>query len=91
MTQVLKNFIAGEHRAAGGDRMIEDLNPSNRNDVIAHVPAGVSGDVDAAVAAASSALGGWRRMTGPSRSEHLYRWAGVIDGRREEHAHSLAR
>jgi aldehyde dehydrogenase (NAD+) len=91
MTQVLKNYIAGEQRAGGGDRTIADLNPSNRNDVIAQVPSGVAGDVDIAVSAAATASSAWRRLSGPARSEHLYRWAGVIDGRREELAQALAR
>jgi aldehyde dehydrogenase (NAD+) len=91
MTMKLQNYIAGEMRAVRGDRMIADINPSDRDDVIAQIPCGDSGDVNEAVSAAATAFTTWRRLPGPARSEHLYRWAGVIDGRREELAQALAR
>lgn len=87
----LQNYIAGESRAVRGDRMIADINPSDFDDIIAQIPCGDSGDVDDAVSAASNALKTWRRIPGPARAEYLYRWAGVIDGRREELAQALVR
>jgi aldehyde dehydrogenase (NAD+) len=91
MTNILDNYVAGASRAGSGDRLIASVNPSDRDDIVAHIRAGDAGDVSFAVNAASAALDEWRRLPGPARSELLYRWAGVIDGRREALAQALAR
>jgi acyl-CoA reductase-like NAD-dependent aldehyde dehydrogenase len=87
----LGSFIGGQWSTTSGDKWIESLNPSNRRDVVAHVPAGTSDDVKAAVAAARGALDGWKRLSGPARAEHLYKWAGVIADRQEALAQALCR
>lgn len=88
---VLPDFIGGEFRSGHMADGIEDRNPSDREDLIGVVPDGSAEDVDRAVAAARDALPGWRRMTGPARAEHLYRWADAIAARAEEMARELAR
>ncbi|HEX7051357.1 MAG TPA: aldehyde dehydrogenase family protein [Longimicrobiales bacterium] len=88
---ILRNFVAGRFRAGAADRRVPDVNPSDASDVIAEVPEGSAEDVAAAVAAASEALPGWRRLTGPARAEHLYAWAAAIEARREELAFAMAR
>lgn len=87
----VRAFIGGRFRESGSDRHIESVNPSDFASVVARVPEGTREDVDLAVDAAVSALEGWRRKPGPARAEHLYRWAGVIDARREELALAVVR
>ena len=87
----LRHFIAGNWKDSASERWIDDVNPSDRRDVVARVPAGASADVDAAVAAAASAWPAWRALAGPARAEHLYRWAGAIAARQEELAQAIAR
>lgn len=87
----LQHFIGNEWSAGGTDRWIDDLNPSDENDVIATVPEGNADDVRRATDAAAAALPGWRRLSGPARAEHLYRWAGAIADRTEELAQAMAR
>ncbi|MDB4875836.1 MAG: Aldehyde Dehydrogenase [Gemmatimonadetes bacterium] len=87
----LRHFIGGEWRASDSDAWIVDVNPSDADDIVAHVPRGTSDDVRDAVAAASVAFEGWRATTGPARAELLYNWAAAIGGRHEEMAQLLAR
>ncbi len=90
-TPHLRSFIAGRFEAPRSEGFFDSLNPSEASDVVARVPEGSADDVDAAVAAASSALSGWRALTGSARAEHLHRWAAAIDGRREELARAMSR
>ena len=87
----LRHFIGGDWQESRGDRWITDVNPSDRTDVVAEVPEGVADDVTSAVAAARSALDGWRALSGPARADHLYRWAAVIGDRQEALAQLLSR
>ncbi len=91
MTKPLAHFIAGASFASSGSEALLDLNPSDARDVIAEVPVGTPVDAAAAVAAASTALPGWRSLTGPARAEHLHRWAAAIEARAEEMAQTMAR
>ena len=87
----LRHFIGGEWISSRGDRWIVDVNPSDRADVVAEVPEGVSDDVTAAVTSARDALDGWRSLSGPARAEHLYKWAAAIGERQEALAQLIAR
>ncbi|MBV8202839.1 MAG: aldehyde dehydrogenase family protein [Acidobacteria bacterium] len=87
----LHSFIGGRFMPSGGDRTIEDRNPSDPADLIAEAPAGDTADAAAAVAAAAAALPAWRGATGPARGEHLHRWAAAVGARQEEIAQAMAR
>jgi len=91
MPNLLSSFIAGAPHASSGSEALLDLNPSDPGDVVAEVPVGTPADAAAAVAAASTALPGWRSLTGPARAEHLHRWAAAIEARAEEMAQAMAR
>ena len=87
----LRNFIAGDWRESASDAWIADINPSNGDDVIAHVPRGTSDDVDSAVSAAAAAFDNWRSVTGPARADLLSAWAAAIGARSEELAQLVTR
>ena len=89
--QLLSHFIAGEFRPGNLAQVQDDLNPSDRSDIVGQVPEGTSRDVDGAVSAAAEALQGWRKLPGPTRAEHLHRWARAISDRGEELAQAVAR
>jgi aldehyde dehydrogenase (NAD+) len=91
MATVFQSYIGGRFRKSAAERANPDINPSDRDDVIATVPVGTPEDVAAAVAAALDAQAAWRRMPGPARAEHLHRWSNVIGERREEIARALMR
>jgi alpha-ketoglutaric semialdehyde dehydrogenase len=77
--------------ASTGDKWIDSLNPSNHRDVVGRVPVGTADDVAVAASAARGALDSWRRLSGPARAEHLYKWAAVIGERQETLAQALCR
>ncbi len=88
---LLRHFINNDWRDSDTDTWIDDTNPSDVRDVVAHVPEGTAEDASNAAAAAAAALPAWRSLSGPARAEHLHKWAGVIAGRAEELAQAMAR
>jgi aldehyde dehydrogenase (NAD+) len=87
----LRSFVGGQWTDSAADEWIDDVNPSNARDIVARVPVGHADDVNAAVAAARGALDSWRRLSGPARAEHLYKWGQSIAERLEELAQALSR
>jgi aldehyde dehydrogenase (NAD+) len=90
-TPRLSSFVGGAWVESSGDRWIDSINPSNRRDIVAKVPAGSADDVKRAVAAARDALAAWRGLSGPARAEHLYKWSSVIADRLETIAQAVSR
>src|SRR3954467_15489753 len=74
-TPLLRSYIGGQWTASQSDEWLDDINPSNRSDIVAKVPHGTADDVSAAVRAAREALEAWRHTTGPARADLLYRWS----------------
>lgn len=87
----LRSFVGGQWTASVSDEWIDDINPSNHRDVVAQVPVGHAEDVVSAVTSARGALDAWRRLSGPARADHLYRWAAAIADRQEEMAQAISR
>jgi betaine-aldehyde dehydrogenase len=79
----LKNFIGGEavEPAEGGSE--EVVNPAT-GEAIAEAPLSTAADVDAAVAAAKKAFGGWAATPPGERARALLRMADLIEQRGEE-------
>lgn len=87
----LSHFIANRFTETDTGGWLPHPNPSDARDLVSLVPRGSPDDAARAVEAASRALAGWRALPGPTRAEHLYRWAGAIAERHEELAQTLAR
>jgi alpha-ketoglutaric semialdehyde dehydrogenase len=87
----LRSFVGGQWTGSVADEWIDDINPSNARDVVAQVPVGHADDVASAVAAAAGAWDAWRKLAGPARAEHLYRWGHAIAERTEEIAQAISR
>ena len=86
----LESFIGGKFEPAGGP-FHDDINPSDRSDVIARVPAGAPEDAARAARAAENAFESWRERPGPQRADALGRWADAIHARRDEMASAMSR
>ena len=69
MTELHKNYIAGEWVAGAG--VSRNINPSNTNDVIGEYAQADAAQVDAAVAAARAAFPAWSRTTPLARHDIL--------------------
>ena len=86
----LESFIGGKFEPSGGP-FHDDINPSDRSDVIARIPAGTPEDAARAARAAENAFESWRERPGPQRAEALGRWADAIHARRDEMASAMSR
>jgi acyl-CoA reductase-like NAD-dependent aldehyde dehydrogenase len=75
-------FINGQWAKPAGSETIEVVNPATEQ-VVATVPAGTPADVDAAVAAARAAFGGWSGTAAPDRAKMLGALAEGLTARHE--------
>ncbi len=90
-TPVLRSFVNGAFTAPASSDWTEHRNPSTFDDIIARVPDCTPDDVDAAVTAAADAQQTWRALPGPTRAEHLHRWAAAIAADGDDLAKLIAR
>ncbi|MGW2789392.1 aldehyde dehydrogenase family protein [Streptomyces sp. NPDC001251] len=82
-------YIDGDWRAAAGGDTIAVLNPVDEQ-VIGHVPAGTSEDVDAAVRAARAALPGWAATPPAERAARLAALRDQLVARKDEIAATIS-
>ena len=80
-------FIGGEWRKPARDRWLEVVSP-HTEEVVATVPEGTEGDIDAAVEAARAAFdeGPWPRLSPQERIAVVETFAGLYAGRLDEMA-----
>ncbi|MEU8488387.1 aldehyde dehydrogenase family protein [Streptomyces sp. NPDC048641] len=81
-------YIGGEWRAAAGADTIAVVNPADEQ-VIAHVPAGVAEDVDAAVFAAHEAFPAWAATPPAERAARIAALRDVLVARKDEIAETV--
>ncbi|MGW6477478.1 aldehyde dehydrogenase family protein [Streptomyces sp. NPDC055059] len=81
-------YIGGEWRAAAGTDTIAVVNPADEQ-VIAHVPAGVAEDVDAAVFAAHEAFPAWAATPPAERAARIAALRDVLVARKDEIAETV--
>jgi aminomuconate-semialdehyde/2-hydroxymuconate-6-semialdehyde dehydrogenase len=79
------NFIAGRLVEPAGGAFVENINPATGR-AYTLMPDSGPADVDAAVAAASSALPAWSERTPPARAEVLHRLAAALEARSDAFA-----
>ncbi|MFE2986609.1 aldehyde dehydrogenase family protein [Streptomyces sp. NPDC059262] len=81
-------YIGGEWRVAAGADTIAVVNPADEQ-VIAHVPAGVAEDVDAAVFAAHEAFPAWAATPPAERAARIAALRDVLVARKDEIAETV--
>jgi len=89
MSKVKAMLIGGEWRP--GSLAVDNINPSDTNDIVGRYAHGNSGDVNVAVTAARDALWGWAATTPQQRHDILAKAAAEILQRRDEIGTLLAR
>jgi len=89
MTEMFRNFIAGEWVAAAD--AAPNISPSNTDDVIGTYARGTAADVDAAVAAAKAAFPAWSQSGPLVRHAALRKVSDEITARKDELGRLLAR
>jgi aldehyde dehydrogenase (NAD+) len=82
-------FVGGSWVRSAGSATLAVRNPATE-EIVAHVPAGVAADVDAAVAAARAALPGWSARNPKERSDFLWGAREILTARQEEVARTIS-
>ncbi len=90
MTQFDKLYIGGSWTASDGTDAI-DVVDSVTEDVMATIPAGTTGDVDRAVAAAVAAFGPWAATPVEERAKYLSRIGDALGARSDEVATAISK
>jgi betaine-aldehyde dehydrogenase len=79
----LQNFVGGQWTDTAYDNRADIIDPST-GEVFATAPVSGAAEVDAAVASAAEAFGGWRDATPAERSLALLRIADALEARADE-------
>ena len=66
------NYINGRWLPSDSGKMLKDINPANRDEVLCEVQDSTPGDVGRAMDAASAAFPAWRRTPAPERARLLH-------------------
>jgi aldehyde dehydrogenase (NAD+) len=85
------DILAGDWITGHSGEVFEVRNPANRDDLIAIFARGDAVDVDEAVGAAKAAFGPWSRTPAPQRADYVLRVGLMLEQRKEELAHLMAR
>lgn len=88
--RILKNYIGGEWLAAKASALLDVTNPATGK-VLARVPLSAKPELEAAVAAAKTAMPEWRSRSIGERTELLYALREKFFQRKEELAQSITR
>ena len=89
--RTLENFVGGRWVAASTEDAVDDLNPADPGDVLAHVPLSTAVDAKAAIAAAAEAFPEWKAMSPIRRGQIFIRASRLIEERQEEIARLITR
>jgi acyl-CoA reductase-like NAD-dependent aldehyde dehydrogenase len=88
---VFANFIDGKWVSSPSERLFENRNPANKDDLIGVFQESTADDAVRAIAAAERAYATWRLVPAPRRAEMLFRAAQLIAGRKEQFAREMTR
>ncbi len=88
---IFGNYIDGLWQPASESRTFEKRNPADARDLIGKVPESTATEVNAAVAAARSALTGWRSLSSDVRAQFIFKAADLLSRRQGEIAAALTR
>ena len=81
MSEVFKNYIAGEWVPARSGKTFANINPANTDEVVGLFQASGAEDVEAASDAAAKAQPAWAALPAPRRGEYLFKAAEILEGR----------
>src|SRR6266699_2845240 len=91
MSEVFKNYIAGEWVPARSGKTFANINPANTDEVVGLFQASGPEDVEAASDAAAKAQPAWAALPAPRRGEYLFKAAEILEGRLGKLAEEMTR
>ena len=90
-TKTYLNYINGEWIASDSGKTAESLNPSRNAEVLGSYQLSSANDLDEAVVAASQSQKGWRKLSGSTRGDYLFKVAAVMEERLESIAETMTK
>ena len=81
MTEVYRNYIAGQWMESKSGRTFPNTNPANTTEIVGHFQASGAEDVLAACEAAAKAQSAWSATPAPRRGEYLFKAAELLESR----------
>jgi alpha-ketoglutaric semialdehyde dehydrogenase len=85
------NYIDGEWVPGSVEKVDSSINPASRHEVVGYVQHSGKEDLDRAVISAKKAQVAWRKLSGATRGEYLYKVANVLEQRLDEVAKTMTR
>lgn len=85
------NYIDGEWVPSSVDKVDSSINPASRHEVVGYVQHSGRKDLDRAVISAKKAQVAWRKLSGATRGEYLYKVANMLEQRLDEIAKTMTR
>src|SRR5713101_3263805 len=86
-----RNFIGGKWIESTSSRIVNNINPSNTDDIIGTVRQATRGEARAAIESANDAFHGWRSTPAPARGKIVAKAARLLEESKEELAQILTR
>ncbi len=81
MTEVYRNYIAGQWVESKSGKTFPNTNPANTTEVVGHFQASGAEDAQAACDAAAKAQSAWSATPAPRRGEYLFKAAELVESR----------
>ncbi len=85
------NYIDGEWVPGSVEKVDISINPASRHEVVGYVQHSGKEDLDRAVISAKKAQVAWRKLSGVTRGEYLYKVANMLEQRLDEIAKTMTR
>ncbi|MFL0574947.1 alpha-ketoglutaric semialdehyde dehydrogenase GucD [Priestia megaterium] len=85
------NYIDGEWVPGSVEKVDSSINPASRHEVVGYVQHSGKKDLDRAVISAKKAQVAWRKLSGATRGEYLYKVANILEQRLDEIAKTMTR
>jgi len=81
MTQVYRNYLAGQWVECQTKKTVPNINPADTNEIVGQFQASGSEDALAACEAAAKAQPAWAALPAPRRGEFLFKAAEILESR----------
>lgn len=89
--QTYLNYINGEWCPASAGQTVPSINPAKRTEVVGYVQLSSLEELNQAVASAKAAQQGWRKLSGSTRGDYLFKAANALERRIDEIAETMTR
>ena len=91
MTEVYRNYVAGQWVDCKSRKTFPNTNPANTAETLGHFPASGAEDAQAACEAAAKAQPAWAAAPAPRRGEFLFKAAELLESRLQKVSEEMTR